>query len=79
MGCPIILEVTVNSWYLAFQTDTKTVDAGKFLQHPVNSGPSKGANLFEQQSTVRDALLAALTLNIFNDKADIVKMANGEM
>ncbi len=44
--------------------------------HPVNSGPSKGANLFEQQSTVRDALLAALTLNIFNDKADIVKMAN---
>ena len=31
MGCPIILEVTVNSWYLAFPTDTKNVDAGRFL------------------------------------------------
>ncbi|NLE13397.1 MAG: alpha-N-arabinofuranosidase [Clostridiales bacterium] len=44
--------------------------------HPGGSGPSKGYNLFEQQSTVRDAMVTALTLNIFNDHCDIVDMAN---
>ncbi len=44
--------------------------------HPDGSGPSKGANLFEQQSTMRDAVLAALTLNIFNSHADKIMMAN---
>ncbi len=40
------------------------------------SGPSKGKNLFEQQSTVRDAVVSALTLNIFNNNCDKVQMAN---
>lgn len=44
--------------------------------HPDGSGPSKGGNLFEQQSTMRDALIAALTLNIFNNHCDKVAMAN---
>ncbi|MDE5896900.1 MAG: alpha-N-arabinofuranosidase, partial [Clostridia bacterium] len=44
--------------------------------HPDGSGPSKGGNLFEQQNTIRDAVLAAATLNIFNNHCDIVKMAN---
>jgi len=44
--------------------------------HPEGSGPSKGYNLFEQQSTMRDAVVAALTLNIFNNHCDKVKMAN---
>lgn len=44
--------------------------------HPVGSGPSKGANLFEQQSTVRDAMVSALTLNIFNNHCEKIKMAN---
>lgn len=44
--------------------------------HPEGSGPSKGRNLFEQQSTVRDALVAAITLNIFNNHCDKVVMAN---
>lgn len=44
--------------------------------HEGGSGPSKGANLFEQQSTMRDALISALTLNIFNNAADRVFMAN---
>ncbi|NLG14053.1 MAG: alpha-L-arabinofuranosidase [Lentisphaerae bacterium] len=44
--------------------------------HPDGSGPSKGYNLFEQQSTMRDALVTALTLNIFNNHCDKVKMAN---
>ncbi len=44
--------------------------------HPDGSGPSKGYNLFEQQSTMRDALVAALTLDIFNNSCDIIKMAN---
>lgn len=35
--------------------------------HPEGSGPSKGFNLFEQQSTMRDAVVSALTLNIFNN------------
>lgn len=44
--------------------------------HPGGSGPSKGYNLFEQQSTMRDALVAGLTLNIFNNNCDTVGMAN---
>ena len=44
--------------------------------HPDGSGPSKGCNLFEQQSTMRDAVITALTLNIFNNHCDRVVMAN---
>ena len=44
--------------------------------HKDGSGPSKGYNLFEQQSTMRDAVVAALELNIFNDRCDVVAMAN---
>ena len=44
--------------------------------HRDGTGPSKGYNLFEQQSTMRDALVAALTLNIFNNRCDVVDMAN---
>lgn len=44
--------------------------------HPDGSGPSRGYNLFEQQSTMRDAVIAALTLNIFNNNCDVVAMAN---
>lgn len=44
--------------------------------HPEGSGPSQGRNLFEQQSTMRDALVAALTLNVFNNHCDKVRMAN---
>lgn len=44
--------------------------------HPEGSGPSKGAYLLEQQSTMRDALVAAITLNIFNNHCDKIVMAN---
>ena len=44
--------------------------------HPDGSGPSKGYNLFEQQSTMRDAVVSALTLNIFNNHCDKIRMAN---
>ncbi len=44
--------------------------------HKNGSGPSKGYNLFEQQSCMRDAMVAALTLNIFNNHCDVVAMAN---
>jgi len=44
--------------------------------HRDGSGPSKGYNLFEQQSNMRDAVVAALTLNIFNNRCDVVDMAN---
>ena len=44
--------------------------------HPEGSGPSKGYNLFEQQSTMRDAVITALTLNIFNDHCEKILMAN---
>jgi len=44
--------------------------------HKDGTGPSKGYNLFEQQSSMRDAVVAALTLNIFNNRADVVGMAN---
>lgn len=44
--------------------------------HREGSGPSKGKNLFEQQVTMRDAAVTGLTLNIFNNHCDKVKMAN---
>lgn len=44
--------------------------------HPDGSGPSRGYNLFEQQSTMRDAVVAAMTLNMFNNRCDSVVMAN---
>jgi len=44
--------------------------------HPEGSGPSKGRNLFEQQITMRDALVTGITLNIFNNHCDKVIMAN---
>ena len=42
--------------------------------HPEGSGPSKGANLFEQQSTLRDAVVTALTLNIFNNNCEKIRL-----
>ncbi len=44
--------------------------------YPEGSGPSKGANLYEQQSTMREAVVSALTLNIFNNHCEKVRMAN---
>ncbi len=44
--------------------------------HREGTGPSKGRNLYEQQSNMRDAVVAALTLNIFNNRCDTVAMAN---
>ena len=43
--------------------------------HPGGSGPSAGYNLFEQQSTMRDAAVSALTLNIFNKHCDKIMLA----
>lgn len=42
--------------------------------HPDGSGPSKGYNLFEQQSTMRDAVVSALTLNIFNNNCEKIML-----
>ena len=42
--------------------------------HPGGTGPSKGANLFEQQVTMRDAVVSAQTLNIFNQNCDKIKL-----
>lgn len=44
--------------------------------HKNGSGPSKGYNLYEQQSTMRDAMVTALTLNIFNNRCDFIGMTN---
>lgn len=44
--------------------------------HQDESGPSRGYNLFEQQANMRDAVVAALTFNIFNNRCDVVDMAN---
>lgn len=40
------------------------------------TGPSKGYNLYEQQCTMRDAVYAGMTLNIFNNHCEKVQMAN---
>ena len=46
------------------------------IWHKDGTGPSRGYNLFEQQSNMRDAAAAALTLNLFNNRCDLVGMAN---
>ena len=38
--------------------------------------PSNGEHLFEQQSTMREAVHAAMSLNIFNNHCDKIMMAN---
>ncbi|MBQ8508374.1 MAG: alpha-L-arabinofuranosidase [Clostridia bacterium] len=43
--------------------------------HPEGSGPSRGSNLFEQQSTMRDAAVSAHTLNIFNNNCEKIRLA----
>ena len=43
---------------------------------PAPNNPSGVQNLFEQQSTMRDAMVTALNLNIFNNNAEKIKMAN---
>ena len=58
------------------QEDLKLVVDEWGCWHPEGSGPSKGYNLFEQQSTMRDAMVCALTLNIFNNNCDKIRMAN---
>lgn len=40
------------------------------------TGPSGGANLYEQQSTMRDALITAIHLNTFNNNCEKIDMAN---
>ncbi|MBQ2922880.1 MAG: alpha-N-arabinofuranosidase [Tyzzerella sp.] len=40
------------------------------------SGPSGGEHLFEQEVTMRDAMVSAVTLNILNNNCDKVRMAN---
>lgn len=42
---------------------------------PAPNNPHMAENLFEQQSTMRDAIVAASTLNIFNNNAEKIKMA----
>lgn len=44
--------------------------------HPKGSEVSKEKYLYEQQSTLRDAVVAAYNLNLFNNNCDFVKMAN---
>jgi alpha-N-arabinofuranosidase len=44
--------------------------------HPKGSEVSKEKYLYEQQSTMRDAVIAAYNLNLFNNRCDFVKMAN---
>ena len=73
-------DIIVRNWNIisgyGMQKYAKLVVDEWGVWHPDGSGPSKGKNLFEQQSTMRDAMVAALTLNIFNNHCDKVRMAN---
>ncbi len=42
---------------------------------PAPNNPDGVENLFEQQSTMRDGIVAAATLNLFNNNAEKIKMA----
>jgi hypothetical protein len=40
------------------------------------SGPSNGMNLYEQQCTMRDAIVVGLNLNMFNNNCEKIRMTN---
>jgi len=44
--------------------------------HKDGTGPTKGYNLFEQQSSMRDALVSTIYLNIFNNNCEKIDMTN---
>lgn len=44
--------------------------------YPDGTGPTNDTHIYEQQSSIRDAVVTAINLNIFNNNADKVKMAN---
>lgn len=73
-------EILLRNWNIICahgkQNELKLVIDEWGCWHPDGSGPSKGYNLFEQQSTMRDAMVSALTLNIFNNHCDKIRMAN---
>ncbi len=76
----IMEEIILRNWSIICahgkQNELKLVVDEWGCWHPDGSGPSKGYNLFEQQSTMRDAMVSALTLNIFNNNCDKIRMAN---
>jgi len=73
-------EIIQRNWHIIcgcnMQNNAKLVIDEWGCWHPGGSGPSRGFNLFEQQSTVRDGMVTALTLNIFNNNCDKIRMAN---
>ena len=73
-------EIILRNWSIicahGMQNDIKLIVDEWGCWHAEGSGPSRGYNLFEQQSTMRDAVVTALTLNIFNKHCDKVRMAN---
>lgn len=73
-------KIIVRNWHIIcandMQDQIKLVVDEWGCWHQDGSGPSKGYNLYEQQSTMRDAMVAAHTLNIFNRNCDKVHMAN---
>ena len=75
-----IEKIIVRNWNIicghGMQDSAKLVIDEWGCWYPDGSGPSKGRNLFEQQSTMRDAAVTALTLNIFNNNCDKIRMAN---
>ncbi len=75
-----IEEIIEKNWNIIcsynVQKDCKLVIDEWGCWHPEGSGPSKGEKLWEQQSTMRDAMITALSLNIFNNHCDKIKMAN---
>ena len=73
-------EIIVRNWHIicghGMQEYAKLVIDEWGCWHPDGSGPSKGYNLFEQQSTIRDGVVTALTLNLFNNHCEKIRMAN---
>lgn len=50
-------------------------DMRRWGYEPAPNNPNYAENLFEQQSTMRDAMVSAATLNMFNNHAEKIRMA----
>jgi len=68
--------LVVDEWGCWHQGGTgPSSEIDRWGYEPAPNNQHKAENLFEQQSTMRDAVVAAATLNIFNNNAEKIKMA----
>ncbi len=66
----------INAYHMEDKAKLVVDEWGSWNREAPISGPGGAEHLFEQEVTMRDAMVAAVTLNILNNHCDKVRMAN---